>query len=183
MSEVSTLPSIQQLNTESRDNFLAVVNTLFETAPPLADRLLASRPFSSYLQLIERGEEICLGNELTESEKLEVINAHPRIGESSGKLSAMSLKEQGYRSAQQTVSPEDQKVNERLAVLNKEYEERYGFKFVVFVAGRPRKDIIPVIEDRIKSNNKEAELKTGIVDMMLIARDRLKKLKAASPEI
>lgn len=64
-----------------------------------------------------------------------------------------------------------------------EYEERYGFKFVVFVAGRPRKDIIPVIEDRIKSNNKEAELKTGIVDMMLIARDRLKKLKAASPEI
>jgi 2-oxo-4-hydroxy-4-carboxy--5-ureidoimidazoline (OHCU) decarboxylase len=119
MSEVSTLPSIQQLNSESRDNFLAVVNTLFETAPPLADKLLAARPFSSYLQLIERGQEICLGNELSESEKLEVINAHPRIGESSGKLSAMSLKEQGYKSAQQTVSPEDQAVNERLAVMNK----------------------------------------------------------------
>ena len=119
MSQVSTLPPIQQLNAESRETFLQVVNTLFETAPPLADKLLASRPYSSYLQLIEHGQEICLGNELTESEKLEVINAHPRIGESSGKLSAMSLKEQGYKSAQQAISPEDQKVNERLAVLNK----------------------------------------------------------------
>ncbi|KAH8554873.1 Oxo-4-hydroxy-4-carboxy-5-ureidoimidazoline decarboxylase [Umbelopsis sp. PMI_123] len=183
MSEVSTLPSIQQLNNESRDIFLAVVNTLFETAPPLADKLLAARPFASYLQLIEKGQDICLGNELSESEKLEVINAHPRIGESSGKLSAMSLKEQGYKSAQHTISAEDQAVNERLAVLNKKYEDQYGFKFVVFVAGRPRKDIIPVIEERIKSNNKEAELKTGIVDMMLIARDRLKKLEAASPKM
>ncbi|CAM0134877.1 hypothetical protein VKS41_000554 [Umbelopsis sp. WA50703] len=183
MSEVSTLPSIQQLNNESRDNFLAVVNTLFETAPPLADKLLAARPYTSYLQLIEAGEQICLGDKLSESEKLEVINAHPRIGESSGKLSAMSLKEQGYKSAQQTVSAEDQKVNARLAELNKEYEDHYGFKFVVFVAGRPRKDIIPVIEERIKSNDKEAELKTGIVDMMLIARDRLKKLEAASPKM
>ncbi|KAJ2962810.1 hypothetical protein NQZ79_g2155 [Umbelopsis isabellina] len=183
MSEVSTLPSIQQLNNESRDTFLAVVNTLFETAPPLADKLLAGRPYTSYLHLIETGEQICLGDKLSESEKLEVINAHPRIGESSGKLSAMSLKEQGYKSAQQSVSAEDQKVNARLAELNKEYEDQYGFKFVVFVAGRPRKDIIPVIEERIKSNNKEAELKTGIVDMMLIARDRLKKLEAASPKI
>jgi 2-oxo-4-hydroxy-4-carboxy-5-ureidoimidazoline decarboxylase len=53
----------------------------------------------------------------------------------------------------------------------------------VFVAGRPRKDIIPVIEERIKSNDKDAELKTGIVDMMLIARDRLKKLEAVSPKM
>jgi 2-oxo-4-hydroxy-4-carboxy--5-ureidoimidazoline (OHCU) decarboxylase len=128
MSEVSTLPPIQQLNNESRDNFLAVVNTLFETAPPLADKLLAARPYSSYLQLIERGQDICLGNELSESEKLEVINAHPRIGESSGKLSAMSLKEQGYKSAQQAISPEDQAVNERLAVMNKVRNRRYSMQ-------------------------------------------------------
>ncbi|KAI8379805.1 Oxo-4-hydroxy-4-carboxy-5-ureidoimidazoline decarboxylase [Radiomyces spectabilis] len=172
---MTTVPSIEKLNQETPEKFLEAVNTLFETAPPLADRLLAARPFDSYEQLIDTAEKICLGDELTQQEKLDVINAHPRIGENKANLSAMSLKEQGYDKRQGEVSEEDQKVNARLAELNKEYEAKYGFKFVVFVAGRPRSEIIPVIEQRIASNNPEQEMKTGITDMMLIARDRLKK--------
>jgi 2-oxo-4-hydroxy-4-carboxy--5-ureidoimidazoline (OHCU) decarboxylase len=147
--------------------------------------------------LIDLAESVCLGTDLTEQDKLDIINAHPRIGENKTNLSAMSLKEQGYNTRQGSESEQDRQVNATLAELNKvrkwtpvevekgrltlvsrwwqEYENTYGFKFVIFVAGRPRSEIIPLIRERIASNNKEQEMKTGMTDMMLIARDRLKK--------
>lgn len=112
------LPSIEQLNTASNEAFIEAVNTLFETAPPLASRLLAARPYKSYIELIDFAQNLCLGNELTDEEKLEVINAHPRIGASKANLSAMSLKEQGYSDRQNALSKEDEEINATLARLN-----------------------------------------------------------------
>ncbi|KAL0095084.1 Oxo-4-hydroxy-4-carboxy-5-ureidoimidazoline decarboxylase [Phycomyces blakesleeanus] len=170
---MSLLP-IEKINTASPKVFVEAVNTLFEVAPPLAQKLLSARPFESYSQLIDYAESLCLGSTFSEQEKLDIINAHPRIGENKTNLSAMSLKEQGY-SPQSTLSAEDQQVNDTLAKLNKAYEDKYGFKFVVFVAGRPRSQIIPVVQERIAANDRSKELETGLTDMMLIARDRLKK--------
>lgn len=115
----TVLPPIDQLNKETPEKFLEAVNTLFETAPPLANRLLNARPFQSYTQLIDYAQGICLGNELTNQEKLDVINAHPRIGENKTNLSAMSLREQGYSDKQAALSKEDEEVNATLARLNK----------------------------------------------------------------
>jgi 2-oxo-4-hydroxy-4-carboxy--5-ureidoimidazoline (OHCU) decarboxylase len=172
---MASIPSIEQLNKGSSEKFIKAVNTLFETAPPLAKRLLAARPYTSYLQLIDYAEKVCLGEELSKEEKLEVMNAHPRIGASKAGLSANSLKEQGYDSNKGGVSTEDERVNSELAKLNQEYEDQYGFKFVVFVNGRPRHRIIPIIKERMAANDREKELHTGITDMMLIAKDRLEK--------
>ncbi|KAI8090135.1 Oxo-4-hydroxy-4-carboxy-5-ureidoimidazoline decarboxylase [Gilbertella persicaria] len=180
---MTSLPAIEQLNQESSENFIKAINTLFETAPPLARRLLDHRPYTSYSELIDYAEKVCLGNELDEQEKLEVMNAHPRIGASKAGLSANSLKEQGYNSHTSTLSTQDQEVNAELAKLNQAYEDQYGFKFVVFVNGRPRHEIIPIIKERMASNSHEKELRTGITDMMLIARDRLKKATFESSKI
>ncbi|RUP50074.1 Oxo-4-hydroxy-4-carboxy-5-ureidoimidazoline decarboxylase [Jimgerdemannia flammicorona] len=171
---MSVLPPISELNTASRDGFLVAVNTLFEVAPPLGDHLYAGRPYSSYGELIDRAQALIQSDKLTREEKIEVINAHPRIGEHPANLSALSLKEQGYQ--ERTVSPQEQQVNRTLAKLNENYEARYGFKFVVFVNGRPRTEIIKVIGQRLATDNVDEELTTGLTDMMAIARDRLNKL-------
>ena len=73
---------------------------------------------------------------LTEAEKLEALAAHPAIGQRTG-LSARSAAEQG--------SDDDPEVLAELAELNRAYEERFGFRFVVFVNGRPRREIVPVL--------------------------------------
>lgn len=172
---MASISSIEQLNKESPEKFIEAVNTLFETAPPLAKSLLAARPYTSYLQLIDYAEKVCLGDELSKEETLEVMNAHPRIGASKVGLSVNSLKEQGYDSKTGGVSAEDEQVNNELAKLNQEYEDQYGFKFVVFVNGRPRHQIIPIIKERMAANDREKELYTGITDMMSIAKDRLRK--------
>jgi 2-oxo-4-hydroxy-4-carboxy--5-ureidoimidazoline (OHCU) decarboxylase len=65
-----------------------------------------------------------------------------------------------------------------LAVLNDEYEARFGFPFVVFVAGRPRAALVGVLEQRLGRTRAE-ELHEGTAAMVAIARDRLRTLEAS----
>ena len=95
-------------------------------------------------------------------EKREILDAHPAIGQRTG-LSARSAAEQG--------ADADPVVLEELARLNADYEERHGFRFVVFVNRRPKAEILEVLRDRI-DNPTEAELETALDELVAIAGDR-----------
>jgi 2-oxo-4-hydroxy-4-carboxy--5-ureidoimidazoline (OHCU) decarboxylase len=99
---------------------------------------------------------------LTEDEKLEALAAHPAIGQREG-LSARSAAEQG--------AADDPAVLAQLADLNRRYEERCGFRFVVFVNGRPKGEILPVLRERLERARHE-ELDTALSELVAIARDR-----------
>ena len=58
-----------------------------------------------------------------------------------------------------------------LAYLNQVYEEKFGFRFVVFVAGRPHRDLLPVLRERL-ARTREEELETGLAELVAIAQDR-----------
>ncbi|KAG0209107.1 hypothetical protein BGX28_000124 [Mortierella sp. GBA30] len=182
-----TLPSIDFINTEATvQDFATAVTLLFEPAPPIVKHLYSKRPYPSYSALIDETSYLLthVDQFLTEQEQLDVINAHPRIGAAKANLSALSLIEQGYtpedaaKKVDETATPskDDEVTQATLKRLNQEYEDKYGFKFVVFVNGRPRNVIIPVMEERINNSTKEEEKKVALRDMVLIARDRLKKL-------
>ncbi|KAJ3040199.1 hypothetical protein HDV00_011296 [Rhizophlyctis rosea] len=170
-----TLPPIETLNTLPEPSFTSSLNLLFEPAPPLAQALYASRPYPSYSALLSKTH--LLISSFPTPIRLEIINAHPAIGAPKTTLSALSYAEQGYTSTTQTTTEDpDAEVNAELRELNKQYEEKYGFRFVVFVNGRPRKDIVPVLRDRLENGTREGELETGLREMTDIAADRLRKL-------
>ena len=98
---------------------------------------------------------------LSYDDKLEALNAHPAIG--SKKLSSRSAAEQG--------ADADPAVLAELERLNQAYEEKFGFRFVVFVAGRPKAEILEVLRSRIARSEGE-ELDTGCQELIAIARDR-----------
>jgi 2-oxo-4-hydroxy-4-carboxy--5-ureidoimidazoline (OHCU) decarboxylase len=98
---------------------------------------------------------------LPDNEKKEVLDAHPAIGAKKN-LSARSAAEQGTDEA-----PE-------LDELNRAYEERFGFRFVVFVNGRPKREIVPVLRARMQ-RTREAELATAIDELCAIAEDRWRR--------
>ena len=109
-------------------------------------------------------------SELGEAEQIAVINAHPRIGERAERVqaqSALSFREQGY---DRDDTPPD--VFLRLARLNEEYEQKFGFRFVVFVNGRPKTALVPVLEARLLRSRAD-ELQTALADIVAIAEDRL----------
>jgi 2-oxo-4-hydroxy-4-carboxy--5-ureidoimidazoline (OHCU) decarboxylase len=99
--------------------------------------------------------------ELDDAEKKEVLDAHPAIGARTA--SARSRAEQGV--------DDDPGVLAELAELNRAYEERFGFRFVVFVNRRPRREIVPVLKERLE-RTREQELETGVDELVQIAIDR-----------
>jgi 2-oxo-4-hydroxy-4-carboxy--5-ureidoimidazoline (OHCU) decarboxylase len=142
---------------------------LFEGAGPLVERLRAEGPFASDRAILARAREIVFA--LSEAEQIAVINAHPRIGEQPERVraqSALSFKEQGYD--RDDTPPE---VLLRLAHLNEEYEQKFGFRFVVFVNRRPKAALVPVLEARLRGSRSE-ERNTALEEMLAIAADRLK---------
>jgi len=100
---------------------------------------------------------------LPEDEQLEALAAHPAIG--ARNLSARSAAEQG--------SDADPAILSELAYLNQVYEEKFGFRFVVFVNRRPKREILEVLRDRL-ARTREEELDTGVHELVAIARDRWK---------
>jgi len=140
---------------------------LFENAGPLLDRLRAEEPFPSGAAILARARAIV--KQLSEAEQIAVINAHPRIGERRDKVSALSFKEQGY---DRDTTPAD--VLRRLATLNEEYEQKFGFRFVVFVNRRSKEAIVPILEARLRGSREE-ERRTALREILAIAEDRLKR--------
>jgi 2-oxo-4-hydroxy-4-carboxy--5-ureidoimidazoline (OHCU) decarboxylase len=99
--------------------------------------------------------------ELSEAEKLEALNAHPAIG--GRDLSARSAEEQGLDA--------DPVVLTELAYLNQVYEEKFGFRFVVFVNRRTKLEILEELRSRLE-RTREKELETALSELVAVARDR-----------
>jgi 2-oxo-4-hydroxy-4-carboxy--5-ureidoimidazoline (OHCU) decarboxylase len=103
--------------------------------------------------------------EAPEEEQVEALGAHPRIGQRVN-ISEVSAREQG--------SDEDPALLTALIKLNKSYEKKFGFRFVVFVDGRPRAEILSVMRQRLQ-NSREEELAAGLDDLVAIALDRWRR--------
>jgi len=91
---------------------------------------------------------------LHEADRVAALATHPRIGEPS----------EEQRGAEPEVLAE-------LARLNDEYERRFGFEFVVFVDGRTRAELLPVLRERLE-HTRDEELEAGLRALCAIARDR-----------
>ena len=149
----------------------------------LKDDAFMQNPGSSYEEFVEKTREYlmqaCQAAEQQDSQAKElranlsnIIAAHPKLGEPKRGLSAHSLKEQ-----RNLANADPVEIQEALKRLNKEYEQKYpGLRFVVFVNGRSRPEIIKVIEQRLVSGNswiEEARLACN--EMCDIAIDRIRK--------
>ena len=102
-----------------------------------------------------------VGAALSDDEKKEVLDAHPAIGAS--KLSARSAREQGASEA----PPE-------LLELNRAYDEKFGFRFVVFVNRRPKAELVPILRERL-GRTRAQELSTALDELVSIALDRWRR--------
>jgi OHCU decarboxylase len=165
--------TVADLDVADEDDFREAMGPLFEEAPSFIGRLTAARPFLDEVGLFDRARAIALA--MPEEEQLELIDAHPRIGAAPPSVSAHSFREQGYETeVPAPVDPEAAELRATLDRLNKAYEARFGFRFVVFVAGRPRSEIVPVMRERL-SRDRESERRTALVDIVAIAQDRWRR--------
>ncbi|KAK3994222.1 Oxo-4-hydroxy-4-carboxy-5-ureidoimidazoline decarboxylase [Cladorrhinum sp. PSN332] len=173
---------------------------------------IRSTPFSSYDALISAVGEKLLdlataahlaaletgngngngnGNELPdERKKLHgILGAHPRLGASKPK----KLKEEGEveeelseqsKAEQKQLRGGDPDEAEKLRALNEEYERVFpGLRYVVFVNGRGREEVMGDMRVRIARGDVRAEERAALQAMCDIARDRAGKLLKAQGRV
>ena len=138
---------------------------LFEGAPRFLARLHAAGPFEDDAALFESARSIA--HAMPEEEQIELVDAHPRLGAPPGTVSALSYVEQGYDG---THAPGADTAAE-LERLNDAYEARHGFRYCVFVAGRPRAALLPEMVAALEAD-RDTELHRALDAVVDIAIDR-----------
>lgn len=172
-------PRIEDLDRLPAEAVAHELEPLFEGAPRFLHRLAEARPFKTDEGLMAAAFEIAHG--LPEEEQVELVEAHPRIGAPPASVSEMSYREQGYE-AEAEDDPDTARAYEELAMLNELYERQFGFRYVVFVAGRPKSEIVPLLEHALR-NDRAAELRRAVDDTIYIAGDRLRTLRGLGVEV
>jgi 2-oxo-4-hydroxy-4-carboxy--5-ureidoimidazoline (OHCU) decarboxylase/GNAT superfamily N-acetyltransferase len=211
--QTAAFPGVADLDRLPDAAFVSEMAPLVEGAPAFLEALAGARPLETDERLVMAAFEIA--HALPEEARVQLIDAHPRIGAAAGTVSELSSVEQGY--AQATMVPpaasagaadgdgtyEDEslftdaelaeeaaarraaelrRADEELAMLNELYEERFGFRYVIFVAGRPRDEIVPLLEHALV-NDRDVELRRAVDDAIYIAGDRLRRMRGLGTEI
>lgn len=160
----ASLPPISSLSSSPEATQIQVLNALFEPSPAIHQTLLPivrERVFASYSVLIEAcyNQLQTLAGPSTGETLLSVLGSHPRLGAKKVD-SAQSAAEQANLQGQ----------GEELARLNEEYETAFpGLRYVVFVNGRGRPEIMENMRVRIARGDYALE-----VDEALQVRSKLK---------
>jgi OHCU decarboxylase len=131
-----------------------------------ATLMIERRPFRSRDGVHALAERIWWS--LDVADWLEAFAAHPRIGERP--TSAWSSEEQSASAATATAT-----VVHRLAELNRAYEQRFGYTFLVCATGRSATDLLGVLERRL-ANHPADELQIAAAEQRKITALRLDKL-------
>ena len=158
-------PDVAALDALPEEAFIAAAAPWFEGAPRFLAHLARARPFGDVSSLFARAAAIAQA--MPEAEQVELIDAHPRLGAPPASVSAASFREQGYD--RETVA-----AIADLERLNAAYEARHGFRFCVFVDGRSRQELVPVIEGALGAY-RDAEIHRALGDVVAIARDRFER--------
>lgn len=180
------LPSIDTINTLPPASQLLILDTLFEPSRTLHDLslpLLARSSFASYNELINAVGAQLVALHRTPSSPADtdalvaILSAHPRLGEKKVD-SAQSRAEQASLQAGGGGGGTDAEADE-LRRMNAEYETAFpGLRYVVFVNGRPRADVMADMRARIARGDVGAEREQAIRAMCDIAADRAAKLQS-----
>jgi OHCU decarboxylase len=138
-----------------------------------AREMTNARPFAGIDGLLGAAESIWCS--LSEQDWLEAFRAHPKIGEQ--KAAAVQSEQAQTWSAQEQagVADAESETKAELAARNQEYEQRFGFIFIICATGKTSAEMLAILTERLQ-NDTEAELRIAADEQRKITRLRLEKL-------
>jgi OHCU decarboxylase len=135
--------------------------------------MIAARPFESGKDMVDKADRIW--NALSREDWIEAFDHHPRIGERTATV-PQDAKGAAWSSQEQSrvaVAPND--VREKLAQANQQYEQRFGFIYIVCATGKTAEEMLANARARLK-NDPDTELRIAAEEQRKIMQLRLAKL-------
>jgi OHCU decarboxylase len=138
-----------------------------------AQRMVRARPFRASNELTTKAEQIWWA--LEPADWLEAFHSHPKIGEKKAAAPTSDQSRQWSEAEQAGVDHAATQTLQALAVLNREYEEKFGYIFIVCATGKSSEEMLGILRARLE-NPADEELRNAVAEQGLITRLRLKKL-------
>ena len=136
-----------------------------------AAAMVELRPFASLARLSEEADR--LWDAMEESDWMEAFACHPRIGErKNSNATGQSAKWSHQEQASAAVAAEQ--VLEQLAEGNRQYEERFGFTYIVCTTGKSAAEMLAILRHRLASD-RGSELREAAEQQRRIMQIRLGK--------
>jgi 2-oxo-4-hydroxy-4-carboxy-5-ureidoimidazoline decarboxylase len=164
--------SSDELRRLERDRFVQLFGGVFEHAPWVAEQAFAARPFHSAAALHRAMVDAM--RRAPRARQLALIRSHPDLAGRAamrGELTDASSAEQAGAGLDQCTPAE----LERFRELNERYQAKFGFPFILAVAGKSRHEILAAFEQRL-AHSAKAELEEALDQIARIARFRLDAL-------
>lgn len=135
--------------------------------------LIARRPFGSMGRLLAAADDVW--RSLGPDDRREAFSHHPRIGE---QRSGAQQSERGaaWAAGEQSgmgAAPDDTRT--ALARANREYEQRFGYIYIVCATGKTAGELLATATERLR-NDPDTELAVAAEEQRKITRLRLEKL-------
>lgn len=138
-----------------------------------AKRMVDARPFASVEELMAKADRIWW--ELEPQDWLEAFHSHPKIGEKKA-AAATSTEAQKWSEAEQAGTRGSAPgTMQALADLNRKYEEKFGYIFIVCATGKSSEEMLEILRERM-NKVPEDELSIAAGEQAKITQLRLNKL-------
>lgn len=137
------------------------------------NRMLPFFPADDLVELLEDAEEqwfLC-----TEADWKEAFAQHPKIGDTKSFKTKFASTAQLASVEQSGINNAPAQTIEALAQGNKEYEEKFGFIFIVYASGKSAEEMLAILLNRLQ-NSSEVEIEIAADEQNKITKLRIEKL-------
>jgi OHCU decarboxylase len=138
-----------------------------------AEQMSNDRPYSTLNSLIAHADRVWWS--LTSDDWLEAFRNHPKIGEKKAGDNVSARSSQWSGQEQAGVSSASQHTVNLLASLNRAYEQKFGFIFIICATGKTSDEMLAALQDRLQHDS-DTELRLAAAEQAKITQLRLKKL-------
>jgi OHCU decarboxylase len=142
-----------------------------------AKTVAARRPYKDLEEVMQTAEEVWW--QLDAADWLEAFKAHPKIGEKKAATAGTERTEAWSTSEQGGMNSASEHTSAQLAKLNREYEEKFGYIFIVCASGKSSDEMLTLLKERLP-NEPNQELRIAASEQAKITQLRLTKLFSAS---
>ena len=136
--------------------------------------LIKELPFANAKDLVDKATSIWY-EECNEEDWIEAFSHHPKIGDVESLKKKFTSTGQLAAGEQAAVADASDEILASLAKANKDYEEKFGFIFIVCATGKSASEMSRLLQDRL-GNTQHEELSIAMGEQHKITIIRLKKL-------
>ena len=137
------------------------------------EQMALAFPVTDEKILFKKAEEVW--SSLDERDWLEAFKHHPKIGDINSLKEKFAATANWASGEQSSVQQASQQIIEQLAEGNQQYEDKFGYIFIVCATGKSAGEMLSILQQRLPNDEKE-EIKIAASEQAKITKLRLEKL-------